>query len=78
MNTNLFVKSSRKINAISVKKVDNITNIITEVTFELKSALANILLASELLEISSLSTEQEMFAIIIQRNSKRISNLTAI
>ena len=48
-----------------------------DLAYESKAPLLNIMLASELFEQGSLSTEQKMYVDIIQRNSKRISDVIA-
>jgi hypothetical protein len=63
---------------LKAKNHDFYENIINEVNFELKSALSNIVLSSDLLETTSKSIEDQTLVYIIQRNSKRISDLIII
>jgi signal transduction histidine kinase len=64
-----------KINTFQKKNAGPIENLINEMTFEFKTSLANISLASEILETSQLSEEQEKMVAIILRGSNRISSL---
>jgi signal transduction histidine kinase len=50
-------------------------DIINKMIFDLKSSLTNIILASELLETSLLSEEQEKMVAVIMRGSNRIADL---
>jgi signal transduction histidine kinase len=64
-----------KMNTFQRKNAGPIENLINEMTFEFKTSLANISLASELLETSQLSVEQEKMVAIIMRGSNRITSL---
>lgn len=61
-----------------IKVPDFIKKTINDLSFELKTCLSNIMLASDLFEPDLPSGEQEMFIDIIQRNTKRISGVIAI
>ena len=64
-----------KSNSFQIKTPNHLEEILNTMTFKLKTQLSNISLASELLETSLLSTEQQMFVAIIQRGSECLRDL---
>jgi signal transduction histidine kinase len=70
-----FESQNPKMYMFQKKNSNAFEDIINKMTFDFKSSLANISLASELLESSQLSEEQEKMVAVISRGSIRIATL---